>query len=121
MSNNPIRDALESMVWQFAHRGTIKGKTALSTGGLSALEEAFQVLGWSDPHFTDAGRCEIDGCSEWATCIGPYPRSLARSDVDPTFLGFGQLCGKHMFEWHGKDQADLPEDMGRLQCSEGTT
>lgn len=40
-------DALIGMVQQFAFR-TDKG--ALWTGGLSALEEAFEVLDWEDPH-----------------------------------------------------------------------
>lgn len=35
---------------QFGIRTTKDGKTQLSTGGLSVLEEAFEYLGWSDPH-----------------------------------------------------------------------
>ena len=44
-----LREALEDMVWQFAYRGTYEGRENLHTGGLSALESAFDALGISDP------------------------------------------------------------------------
>ncbi len=47
------KDALEDMVEQFAYSGTDHGKPCLSTGGLSALEHAFGVLGWDDPHVVE--------------------------------------------------------------------
>lgn len=48
-----IYDALVEMVWQFAYRTQIDGKDVLSTGGLSTLEQAFDVLEIPDP-------CSID-------------------------------------------------------------
>jgi len=44
-----LREALADMVWQFAYRGTYEGRENLHTGGLSALESAFDALGLSDP------------------------------------------------------------------------
>jgi hypothetical protein len=48
-----LRDALEDMVDQFAYRWEQDGKTTFTTGGLSALENAFMVLGLDDPHTID--------------------------------------------------------------------
>jgi hypothetical protein len=47
--NEQLTDALKDMVWQFAYRGVKSGKENIHTGGLSALELAFDVLGWVDP------------------------------------------------------------------------
>ena len=44
-----LREALADMVSQFAYRGTYEGRENLHTGGLSALESAFDALGLSDP------------------------------------------------------------------------
>lgn len=83
-------EALESMVWQFAFKTTKNDRPALCTGGLSALEEAFAVLGWNDPHvcpaFDEAG-CDKEGCNEWATCGQPTPD------------GYKHFCGRHMDEY----------------------
>ena len=79
------REALESMVFQFGHRGTKNGKPTLYTGGLSALEEAFEVLGWTDPHYLpeEGYTCEIEGCIEPNSC-------------GVTWGGYYlQLCSKH--------------------------
>ena len=44
-----LREALAEMVWQFGYRSTYEGRESLHTGGLSALESAFDALGLSDP------------------------------------------------------------------------
>jgi hypothetical protein len=44
-----LKEALISMMWQFAYRGTYEGRENLHTGGLSAPESAFDALGLSDP------------------------------------------------------------------------
>ena len=44
-----LREALIDMVWQFAYEGTKNGEGVMHTGGLSALESAFDALGISDP------------------------------------------------------------------------
>jgi hypothetical protein len=42
-----LKDALKDMLWRFAHR-TADGKR-ITSGGLWALEWAFDALGWDDP------------------------------------------------------------------------
>ena len=44
-----LREALVEMIWQFGYRGTYEGRENLHSGGLSALESAFDALGISDP------------------------------------------------------------------------
>jgi len=79
-----LREALVDMVNQFAYptRGP-----KISTGGLSALEDAFEVLGWEDPHPTPERKCDEPGCDEHSTCGWPSPG------------GYRRTC----FE-HGKDE-----------------
>ena len=62
-----IKLALEAMVGQFGYRGVKNGKPMIWTGGLSALEEAFEALGWEDPHYVndESMECDIEGCHEW--------------------------------------------------------
>jgi hypothetical protein len=59
-----LRDALEDMVYQFGYRGIIKGKPTIHSGGLSALEIAFEALGWNDPYILpeENNTCEVEGC-----------------------------------------------------------
>ena len=59
-----VEEAIEDLIFQFGDRIVFKGKPAISTYGLSALESAFDVLGWSDPHFIpeEGNTCEIKGC-----------------------------------------------------------
>lgn len=45
-----LRETVEDLVLQFAYPTTKNGVPVLTTGGLSALEGAFAVLGWDDPH-----------------------------------------------------------------------
>jgi hypothetical protein len=75
--------ALEVMVRQFAIQTVKDGVTSLWTGGLSALEEAFAVLGWNDPHPCPEGACQHPGCDQWATC------------GTPTSEGYKRLCYEH--------------------------
>jgi len=77
-----LREALEGMVYQFAYRGGKKDtELLLHTGGLSALELAFSVLGWPDPKPYPEGECQADGCHGEATCGTPTPE------------GYKFLCG----------------------------
>jgi hypothetical protein len=59
-----MKEALEDMVYQFGYRDVVDGKPCITTGGLSALENAFEVLGWDDPYFVkeEGNTCEIKGC-----------------------------------------------------------
>lgn len=64
---NKYKEALESMIFQFGYYGTKNNKPIIYTGGLSALEEAFEALGWEDPHYMNdtSIECDIKGCHEW--------------------------------------------------------
>ncbi len=89
------RDALESMVWQFGYRGVGNGKPIIWTGGLSALEEAFEALGWDDPHdLPEEGcTCDVVGCLEPDTCGMHWAKG------DDMYL---RLCSKHAEDsWEG--------------------
>jgi len=75
-----LREALAGMLRQFAYWTADGG---LTTGGLSALENAFDALGWDDPHPDPAGRCEEPGCMRQRSCGMPTPD------------GYRWLCGEH--------------------------
>lgn len=56
------KPALESMVNQFAYRVRRGSPLYFPNGVLSALEEAFETLQWSDPHLIKAkGNGEVFG------------------------------------------------------------
>lgn len=80
-----LRDALEGLLFQFAYDGkSIDGRPSLFTGGLSALEDAFEVMGWPDPYaHPDLACCDEPGCSQRATCGTPTPN------------GYRSVCGEH--------------------------
>ena len=76
-----LESALEGMVYQFAYSGD--NPATLRTGGLSALEEAFGVLGWTDPKPVPDLECDSEGCHKTATC------------GVPTKDGYKRLCLLH--------------------------
>ena len=76
-----LQDALEGMVLQFAYPSD--NPPRISTGGLSALEYAFKVLGWPDPKLTPEYCCQYGRCKRVATC------------GTPTKKGYKRVCGEH--------------------------
>ena len=79
-----MKEALEDMVSQFADRSPYKGNLCFNTMGLSALELAFDTLGWDDPQpCPDGLECEYKDCHQASTC------------GTPTKDGYKRLCGKH--------------------------
>jgi hypothetical protein len=85
---NKYKDALEDMVQQFAYRGVSKNnKPMLYTGGMSALEGAFEALGWDDQkEFEDGnGICDVEGCMDWTVAQGSMWAET----------GYWCLCRKH--------------------------
>lgn len=84
--NDYLREALEDMVLQFASTTVKNGRLCLSSGGLSSLEYAFDLLGWKNPHPIPERECMADGCSAEATCGTPTPD------------GYKRLCSKHFRE-----------------------
>lgn len=86
MEESRIKEALEDMVYQFAYDSVKDGVPVLHSGGLSALEYAFEALGWSDPYPIPEQKCQIEGCSYRATC------------GIPTNNGYKRVCGEHYEE-----------------------
>ncbi len=76
-----LREALLGMVHQFAYWSDEAG--GYMTGGLSALEDAFEALRWSDPRPEPEDRCEAPGCMK------------QRSSGMPTPDGYRWLCVEH--------------------------
>lgn len=74
-----LRDCLEACCRQYGivHRGL------LSSGSISCLEEAFELLGWEDPHPAPPDMiCDVPGCGEEYTCgwahVGGYRRTCRK-------------------------------------------
>lgn len=98
------KEALEDMVWQFAYRfdGKAKLPPSLGTGGLSALEHAFSVLGWDDPKKCPEGSCDLQGCQVWASNGNPLPNG-----------DYWNLCTNHMMILDGNNYIHLRKKAGR--------
>lgn len=80
-----LEEVIEHLCHQFAYPSY---GPSITTGGLSVLEEAFEALGWIDPHPVPERRCDELGCSAIASCGWP-------SDT-----GYRRTCGHHMpKEW----------------------
>lgn len=82
------KEALQDMVWQFAYRGTKNNKSIMLTGGLSALEGAFEALGWDDPKYfddMDGVICDVEDCPGWVQAQGGMWADT----------GYWCLCGLH--------------------------
>ena len=88
-----IKGFAEDVAYQFGYYFPIKDMLYISTGGLSTLEEAFDILGWTDPHSVPECECEFPGCHEHATC------------GTPTKDGYKRVCGKHFAELY-RDEAE---------------
>ena len=89
-----IKGFAEDVAYQFGYYSPIKDMLYISTGGLSTLERAFDILGWNDPHPVPECECEVPGCHEHATC------------GTPTKDGYKRVCGKHFAELY-RDEAAL--------------
>ena len=88
-----IKGFAEDVAYQFGYYFPIKDMLYISTGGLSTLERAFDILGWNDPHPVPECECEFPGCHEHATC------------GTPTKDGYKRVCGKHFAELY-RDEAE---------------
>ena len=86
-----IKEFAEDVAYQFGYYFPIKDMLYISTGGLSTLERAFDILGWNDPHPVPECECEFPGCHEHATC------------GTPTKDGYKRVCGKHFAELTRED------------------
>ena len=80
-SHKKLHDALREMVYQFAFK--VDDPLRLTTGGMSALEHAFRVLGWPNPKPIPERKCQYGRCHAVATC------------GTPTKKGYKRVCRKH--------------------------
>ena len=84
----------EEVIRQFAYRIKTNGQCAYTAGGLSVLEEAFDIIGWDDPHLCPECECEEDGCHEWAT------GGMLTPDE------YKWLCGRHQEVYQARKEAE---------------
>ena len=66
-----LLEVIADMVGQFAYWNDSAG--GYTTGGLSALECAFDALGWDDPHVEASVQCDEPGCTKQVHCGFPTP------------------------------------------------
>jgi hypothetical protein len=83
---NEMREFARDVAYQFGYYCQNGGRLHITHGGLSTLEQAFDILGWDDPHPVPECECEIDGCHEHATRGAP------------TADGYKRMCGRHCRE-----------------------
>lgn len=77
-----LRKLIEDLCRQYAYEA--ENPAGLCTGGMSVLEEAFEVLEWKDPHPMPELKCDEPGCGKVATCGFPVPDDKYR-----------RTCGLH--------------------------
>ena len=92
-----LRKALEDMVHQFAYNGVKDGQPTLHTGGLSALEGAFEVLGWDDPYIIP----NPVWCDAPVTPRCPNPTTCGTSTAN----GYKRFCNEHFALWEAEANA----------------
>jgi len=94
MARKTLKEAtaiIKSLVLQFGAEHSIPGiGPVISTMNLSALEEAFEFLGWPDMMPMPEMKCGVPNCFEWATCGTPCRD------------GYLRCCEKHFSEYSGR-------------------
>ena len=91
-----LREFAEDVARQW---GYVSGG-AISTGGLSTLEDAFEILGWDDPHTLPEGDlavCDEPGCGNSAGSGWPSPG------------GYRHTCHIHT-DFHLERRCNWPPD-----------
>ena len=89
-----MREFAEDVAYQFGYYCQNGGRLHITHGGLSTLEQAFDILGWENPHPVPEFECEVEGCYEHATCG-------ALTDD-----GYKRMCGRHYFKHSAKMDGD---------------
>lgn len=78
-----LRTFAEDVAHQFGYHSQYNGRLTLTHGGLSTLEQAFDILGWENPHPDPENECQYEGCHHYASC------------GTPANGGYLRLCGHH--------------------------
>lgn len=89
-----IREFAKDVAHQFGYHTQHNGRLALTHGGLSTLEWAFQILGWESPHPDPENECQYGGCHHYASC-----GTLTKD-------GYKRVCGHHMAVLLAESRAD---------------
>lgn len=82
MKKDDLLEVIEDLCYQFAYDTVTPDGPALITGGLSALEGAFEALGWTEPHLIPDDKCDEPGCTKRASCGWPDGISYRRTCSD---------------------------------------
>lgn len=82
-----FREIVKALVWQFAYRGNDDNRRWLSTGGLTALKDAFEALGWDDPHYVEGGGVNIRAAQAGLHVGRPHPRDISIFAANTTATG----------------------------------
>lgn len=95
-ADKTLKEFAEDVARQFGYHGmTPDGRPAYTTGGLSTLEWAWNILDWPDPKPAPECECQEEGCHEWATGGRPTPD------------GYKWLCGRHFAAYEARAEAAL--------------
>ena len=89
-----MREFAQDVAYQFGYYCQNGGRLHITHGGLSTLEQAFDILGWNNPHPVPECECEIEGCHKHATCGAP------------TNEGYKRMCGRHCRERRTNERTD---------------
>jgi len=89
------REIIESLCYQFGYQTYKNGVPCLGSAGLSALEDAFVILGWENPHPVPEMACELCG-KKWATCgtSAPKPKYDPKTGMTESYTkNYYRCCG----------------------------
>jgi hypothetical protein len=73
-----LLECIEMLVSQFAYCCDGPTGPMYTTAKLGALDFAFEILGWEDPHPCPEKKCEFKDCTQRATCGIPTPDGYKR-------------------------------------------
>lgn len=85
-------ECIEGLAYQYGMQMDGIGIPLLSSGAISAMEYAFEVLGWPDPKPMKESECDYPDCHQWANC------------GTPTKNGYKMCCYKHFKVYNSQKQ-----------------
>jgi hypothetical protein len=100
-----LHDLALEVATQFGYWGhsVTDGKSGLYHGGLSTLEEVWEILGWDDVQPQPELECDEPGCDDRATTGWP-----TRPGGTGPNGGYRRTCGAHWLVRSGDDASRAP-------------
>lgn len=98
LAEEDMREFAADVARQFGYHTQHNGRLALSHGGLSTLEWAFDILGWENPHPDPENECQYEGCHHYASC------GITTKD------GYKRVCGNHLAVIQANNRAEFGLD-----------